>query len=267
LNWDRDPAEDPILSARLWLDTYEECLYRAQRARHYPEAKPGDFEQMLAWADDPDRDRNKQALDILRERIEQHPRPPYSPEVLLVEMSALLAIPTRERPGQHFIERMYSWLDRVESFLAIGATAAAESATPAGNGYVARPLDPDAYKPLTEIMATAYVCLYNMPVRDVVKVIESYAVNHVRWTRPLGDNGKPHPKRRNVHLGDWHEYVKRQTAPADPSPAAPLAANTDPQVAGTFSTAELDALDRSESNPTPAELAQRTAALRKAKGK
>ena len=41
------------------------------------------------------------------------------------------------------------------------------------------------------------------------EIVEDFETNGVRWTRPPTKGGTPHPKRRNIHLGDWLMYLAR----------------------------------------------------------
>lgn len=81
---------------------------------------------------------------------------------------------------------------------------------PDENGYVNKPLDSSSYMPASEIISK-----YSdgLPVTITAKMlgetVEKYTANHIRWTRPMSKSGEPHPKRRNVHLGDWLSYIKR----------------------------------------------------------
>lgn len=116
-----DPAENPLKTAQAWLEGYAFRLSEAERSRHYPNATEADYRKMLHWADDPAQDRQHEALDLLLGRIRQHPNPPYTPEVLLVEYAALFRIPVYARLRDNFPERMRAWFDRVETYLSIGA--------------------------------------------------------------------------------------------------------------------------------------------------
>lgn len=115
-----DPTDDPVGYARDWLDGYAHRLHECDRQRHFKEATQESYRDMLAWADDPVRDRMSEALPILLDRIRSHPHPPYSPEVLLAEWQRLQDIPTYARLRDGFVDRMSAWLDRVGTYLAIG---------------------------------------------------------------------------------------------------------------------------------------------------
>lgn len=119
-----DPTENTLETARAWLEGHAFRLGEAERARHYPNATELDYHKMLHWADDPAQDRQHEALDVLLDKIRQHPNPPYTPEVLLVEYAALFRIPVYARLRDNFPERMWAWFDRVETYLAIGGADA-----------------------------------------------------------------------------------------------------------------------------------------------
>ena len=115
-----DAADDPVLCAREWLQGYAFRLETADRSRHFSGATPETYRRALEWAGDPARDRQHEALDILLDRVRQHPRPPYSPEVLLVEYERLFDMPVHARLRDGFVSRFDAWLDRVETYLSIG---------------------------------------------------------------------------------------------------------------------------------------------------
>ena len=48
--------------------------------------------------------------------------------------------------------------------------------------------------------------------KDLTRILEDYAANQIRWTRPLGKDGKPRRNRRNVHLADWLAYIEKRRA-------------------------------------------------------
>lgn len=123
-----NPADAPIGYAREWLDGYEFRLQEADRARHYPNATQDDYRTMLAWADDPKQDRCHKALEVMLDRIRQHPHPPYSPEVLVLEYQRLFDLPVHARLRAGFADRFRAWIDRAETFLTIGAPASTPSA-------------------------------------------------------------------------------------------------------------------------------------------
>jgi len=88
---------------------------------------------MLGWADNRKADRCIEAVELLLERIRQHSRPPYSPEVLLVEYKMLHKIPVFARIRDGFCPRLHAWLDRVETFLSIGSTDLSTPTLPTGD--------------------------------------------------------------------------------------------------------------------------------------
>lgn len=124
-------ADDPILYAREWLEGYEFRLQEADRARHYPNATPETYARALEWADDPKRDRCYEAIALLLERINKHPQPPYSPEVLKLEHDRLWDIPLHARLRNGFAERFRAWIDRAETFLSMGGGGNAGAKPPA----------------------------------------------------------------------------------------------------------------------------------------
>jgi hypothetical protein len=116
-------ADDPIDSARGWLRGYEYRLETADRGRHFAGATQESYRKSLEWADNPKWDRQHEALGILLDRIRNHPKPPYSPEVLLAEHQRLFDMPVHARLHDGFVSRFDAWIDRVETFLSIGASA------------------------------------------------------------------------------------------------------------------------------------------------
>lgn len=116
-----DPAADPIRYAREWVEGYVFRLGEAERARHYPNATMGDYQNMLRWADDPKADRMREAIDVLRDRIKKHKNPAYTPELLLLEHDRLFDIPVHSRLQERFADRFHAWIDRVETYLSIGS--------------------------------------------------------------------------------------------------------------------------------------------------
>lgn len=79
---------------------------------------------------------------------------------------------------------------------------------PDGRMYVELPADPKAYRPASEIQ-TEITKVRTM--KRLVAIIEN-PDNNVRWTRPLGKNGRPMKNRRSIHLCDWRAYSKRCSA-------------------------------------------------------
>ena len=118
-----NPKDAPLDYAREWVLGYEARLGEADRTRHYPNATEADYQWMLKWADNPKADRRWEAVPYLLERIRQHPHPPYSAEVLLQEQRALMAIPVFARLREDFGGRFRAWIDRVGTYLSIGAAA------------------------------------------------------------------------------------------------------------------------------------------------
>lgn len=81
---------------------------------------------------------------------------------------------------------------------------------PDERGYVASPADPAAYVPVRNVLADHTPAELAISMKELGTIIEDYHTNRVRWTRPLGKDGRPIPNRRSVHLGDWTAYVKRR---------------------------------------------------------
>lgn len=86
---------------------------------------------------------------------------------------------------------------------------------PKANGYVASPADPSAYVPVSRILSEHTLPALGISKKQLNAIVENYAENRVRWTRPLGRDGKPRPIRRSVHLADWAAYVDRRTGTDD----------------------------------------------------
>ncbi|NOT01131.1 MAG: hypothetical protein HOP29_10935 [Phycisphaerales bacterium] len=80
---------------------------------------------------------------------------------------------------------------------------------PDDTGYVARPADPTAYVPVSDIMARETPDALNLTEKQARGLIKDFAKNNIRWTRPLKKDGTPRPNRRSVHLADWRAFVKR----------------------------------------------------------
>lgn len=89
---------------------------------------------------------------------------------------------------------------------------AEQAAEPNAIGYVVHATDESAYVPATEIVSKHTPAEMPLTVKQLTPILEDYAVNRVRWTRPAGKDGKPRPNRRNVHLTDWLAYVERRRA-------------------------------------------------------
>ncbi|MBN1512614.1 MAG: hypothetical protein JXB13_11425 [Phycisphaerae bacterium] len=85
---------------------------------------------------------------------------------------------------------------------------ASQGDTPGEQGYVESPVDPKAYRPATEIVSEHTPAGLRVTMRNLRTILENYATNHVRWTRPLSRSGRPVPNRRSVHLGDWAAYLR-----------------------------------------------------------
>jgi hypothetical protein len=90
------------------------------------------------------------------------------------------------------------------------------------DGYIESPVDPAAYRPVKEIVNHPLSSSMKLTPKKVAMIVEDYENNRVRWTRPIGRNGKPMQNRRSVHMGDWAEYCKKQTG-IDAEGFSPLA--------------------------------------------
>jgi hypothetical protein len=91
-----------------------------------------------------------------------------------------------------------------------GHTASQED-KPDKNGYVEWPSDPAAYVAASEILSNHTPADQPITWRKLPRILNDYATNRVRWTRPRAKSGRPVPNRRSLHLGDWTAYLKRRT--------------------------------------------------------
>lgn len=89
-------------------------------------------------------------------------------------------------------------------------------------GYVRNPVDESAYVSATSILADHTPPEFRLTHKQLVGYIEDFSKNHIRWSRPLGDDGKPRSNRLTVHLADWAEYVKRRQPAEDDGTAKVL---------------------------------------------
>jgi hypothetical protein len=80
---------------------------------------------------------------------------------------------------------------------------------PRSDGYVKSPVDPAAYVPAAGIVSKHTPLELPISPKELVTIVEDYDAHRVRWTRPLGKNGRPVPNRRSVHLGDWLRYLRQ----------------------------------------------------------
>ena len=81
---------------------------------------------------------------------------------------------------------------------------------PDEKGYVSKPVDTSSYLPAKEIIAQHSNKLpFTITEKKLGTIVEDYAHNCIRWTRPMSKTGNPMKNRRNVHFGDWHSYVNR----------------------------------------------------------
>jgi hypothetical protein len=111
---------------------------------------------------------------------------------------------------------------------------------PNSDGCVCNPADDSAYVSKSEILSKHAPTTLRITNKRLTDILANYAVNNVRWTRPIsGTTGKPHPQRLSIHLTDWVQFVDRATKSAD---------------AGEC-----------EISPTPAEIEQRMAEIRRSK--
>lgn len=92
---------------------------------------------------------------------------------------------------------------------AMGApqTPASTDDAPDEHGYVASPTDSAAYVPASGILAEHTPADMACTVREMSRMLDNFVETGVRWTRPIGKNGRPVPNRRSVHLGDWLRYL------------------------------------------------------------
>lgn len=94
---------------------------------------------------------------------------------------------------------------------------------PDDKGYVALPTDPSAYVPLTAIVTRHSPVEPPLTKKQIVRILEDYGTNKIRWTRPLGKDGEPRSNRRSIHLADWLDFVEklRATLANDPEAGFP----------------------------------------------
>jgi len=88
-------------------------------------------------------------------------------------------------------------------------TTLASNSVPDAKGYVADPVDPSAYVPLSEIKAKYCDTTSIATIKQIVNIIENHSANEVRWTRPLTKAGVPDGQRRSIHFGDWGKFLQR----------------------------------------------------------
>lgn len=86
----------------------------------------------------------------------------------------------------------------------------AKQDVPDGNGYVVSPSDPTAYVPASEIVSKHTPTSIPVTSKELPGILEDFATNRVKWTRPPGKDGKPRSNRRNVHLTEWLDYIRRR---------------------------------------------------------
>lgn len=92
---------------------------------------------------------------------------------------------------------------------------------PDENGFVDSPVDPTAYVRQVDVLAHHTPVELRYTDKELKKIVEN-GKNCVRWTRPKNPEGIPIFNRRQIHLGDWSEYIKRQTATeSDGAPYVP----------------------------------------------
>ncbi|MDA0810000.1 MAG: hypothetical protein O2945_22405 [Planctomycetota bacterium] len=114
---------------------------------------------------------------------------------------------------------------------------------PNSNGYVRNPPDGSAFVSKSEILSKHTPTTLRVSDKRLTEILANYAVNKVRWTRPIsGTTGKPHPQRLSIHLTDWVQFVDRATKSVD-----------------------TDEDGECEISPTPAEIEQRMAEIRSSK--
>lgn len=93
------------------------------------------------------------------------------------------------------------------------ADAVSQGDKPNKRGYVESPVDPAAYVSASDILTKHTPAALSVSMKELGTILKDYDTNRVRWTRPLGKNGRPVPNRRSVHLGDWVAYLRRRTNP------------------------------------------------------
>ena len=179
---------------------------------------------------------------ILLRRIDESDEPIALSEVECERLRVLMDIENTEVMIRRQLqeEQSYHWLlfgggrRKVLMFLEtagepdtrseIGANAASGSVTSAATkmpngtsnldnpnekGYVENPADPSSYIP-ARIIRTKHTPK-GMVIDDKALglIVEDFTTNKIRWTRPKTKNGKPHSKRRSVHIVDWMKYVEK----------------------------------------------------------
>jgi len=81
---------------------------------------------------------------------------------------------------------------------------------PNAEGYVASPADPTAYLPASEIRTKHTPAEVEVTAKQIPGILKDYKSNRIRWTRPLGREGKPRENRLKIHLSDWVAYCARR---------------------------------------------------------
>lgn len=114
---------------------------------------------------------------------------------------------------------------------------------PESNGYVRDPADDSAYVSKSKILSKHTPATFRVTDKRLTDILANYAEYKVRWTRPIsGTTGKPHPQRLSINLSDWVQCVDRAT-----------------KSSVTDEDGECEVL------PTPAEIEQRMAEIRRSK--
>ncbi len=91
-----------------------------------------------------------------------------------------------------------------------GTVSAPKRDLPDERGYVETPTDPTAYVSASDIVNKHTLVDMPLTVKQLAVIVEDFATHRVRWTRPRDKQGKPIGNRRNVHLGNWAAYCKKQ---------------------------------------------------------
>jgi hypothetical protein len=76
------------------------------------------------------------------------------------------------------------------------------------NGMVANPAVPSCYVSMTDILNEHTPSERKLTAGRLRRICNDYPQFKVRWTRPLGMDGKPRKNCRCIHLLDWEHYLQ-----------------------------------------------------------
>ncbi len=112
-------------------------------------------------------------------------------------------------------QELRQWAGDIERKGSSAAPQTVGTATPARDrpdeeGYVEDPSDLTAYVSASEIVYKRTPPDIRISLKKLPTILQDFAANRVRWTRPRDKSGQPIPNRRSVHLADWLQYIDDQ---------------------------------------------------------